>query len=181
MIMGQFSRIAFLLLVIISLQSARSVPLVARSFLQPNQNQNNQFFSNGVAVDQNGNLIQPQDQNGFGPNGFGQNGFGPNGFGSNGFGPNGFGPNGFGPNGFGPNGFGQNGFGNPQFGNNQFPGNPNSLQPGADPDVWEDMGLEGEGQRGNGGDPCHDTAMAEPENDYGTTGVCGVVRDPRSN
>ncbi|PLW57798.1 hypothetical protein PCANC_01316 [Puccinia coronata f. sp. avenae] len=124
-----------------------------------------------LTVDQNGNLIQPQDQNGFGQNGFGQNGFGQNGFGQNGFGQNGF----------GQNGFGQNGFGNPQFGNNQFPGNPNSLQPGADPDVWEDMGLEGEGQRGNGGDPCHDTAMAEPENDYGTTGVCGVVSDPRSN
>ncbi|PLW10676.1 hypothetical protein PCANC_22648 [Puccinia coronata f. sp. avenae] len=180
MIMGLFSRIAFLVFVI-SLQSARSVPLVARSFLQPNQNQNNQFFSNGVAVDQNGNLIQPQDQNGFGQNRFGQNRFGRNGFGPNGFDPNGFGQNGFGQNGFGQNGFGQNGFGNPQFGNNQFPGNPNSLQPGADPDVWEDMGLEGEGQRGNGGDPCHDTAMAEPENDYGTTGVCGVVSDPRSN
>ncbi|PLW50897.1 hypothetical protein PCASD_01206 [Puccinia coronata f. sp. avenae] len=88
MIMGQFSRIAFLVFVI-SLQSARSVPLVARSFLQPNQNQNNQFFSNGVAVDQNGNLIQPQDQNGFGQNGFGQNGFGQNGFDPNGFGQTG--------------------------------------------------------------------------------------------
>lgn len=173
---SQLSRIA--ILVSVTLQSAAALPLVARSLFQPQQN--GQFNQ----VDQSGNPVNQIGNNGqfFGNSG-GQGGvvnggqFGNNPFFGNGGGQGGNGGGQGGGNGgmcFDPaiaepeNDYGTTGL----CGVVRNPWGGNGVQPGQDPDPNEHPG-------GNNGGSCvHNPAIPEPENDYGTTGECGVVRNP---
>ncbi|PLW10681.1 hypothetical protein PCANC_22646 [Puccinia coronata f. sp. avenae] len=143
------------------------------------------FNQNTLPVDQNGNIL--------GFNGTGNGPFGNGPFFGNSGGQGGVVNNGgitsiFGTSGRNNGGMcndpsipeGENDFGtNSECGPVRDPNQPsNGVQPGQDPDPWEHSGMEGQGREGNGGDPCHDSTMPEPEDDYGTTGVCGVVCDP---